>query len=79
MMKDFAVRAIDILARERDSMGDQFELYCDAYYRLAKVYCLKDNDVIHVQQVFQEKLKIDIIQLSNELDPFRPEEAQDLV
>ena len=28
MMKDFAVRAIVCLERERDSLGDQFEQYC---------------------------------------------------
>lgn len=48
MMKDFAVRAIETIVRERESMGDQFELFCVQYYSLAKVYCLKETDVIHV-------------------------------
>lgn len=28
MIKDFAVRAIDSLVRERNSLGDRFEQYC---------------------------------------------------
>ena len=70
MMKDFAVRAIETLVRERNSLGDQFEQYCCQYYDLTKLYCLKNDDLIHVQQVFQEKLHIDIIQLEKEMNPF---------
>jgi len=28
MMKDFAIRAVECLVRERNSLGDQFEQYC---------------------------------------------------
>ena len=45
MMKDFAVRCIDTLARERLSLGNQFELYCEKFYNLTKSYCLKKEDV----------------------------------
>ena len=45
MIKDFAVRAIESLVRERSSLGDQFEQYCVQYYDLTKTYCLKDKDL----------------------------------
>ena len=45
MMKDFAVRAIESLVRERNSLGDQFEQYCVQYYDLTKTYCLKNEDL----------------------------------
>ena len=28
MMKDFSVKAVECLVRERNSLGDQFEQYC---------------------------------------------------
>lgn len=49
MMKDFSVRAIGCLERERSSLGDEFEQYCVQYYDLTKEYCLKDDDLVHVQ------------------------------
>ena len=48
MMKDFAVRAIESLVRERNSLGDQFEQYCVQYYDLTKTYCLKNEDLQQV-------------------------------
>ena len=45
MIKDFAVRAIESLVRERNSLGDQFEQYCVQYYDLSKTYCLKNEDL----------------------------------
>lgn len=48
MMKDFAVRAIECLVRERASLGDQFELYCVQYYDLSKLYCIKQEDLQHI-------------------------------
>ena len=70
MIKDFAVRAIESLVRERNSLGDQFEQYCVQYYDLTKIYCLKDKDLQHVQQVFEQKLQIDIVELEKQLNPF---------
>ena len=72
MMKDFAVRAIGCLERERNSLGDHFEQYCVHYYDLTKVYCIKDEDLRHMQSVFQERLKLDIVAVENELNPFAP-------
>lgn len=63
MMKDFSVRAIGCLVRERQSLGDQFEQYCVQYYDLTKEFCLKKEDLKHVQNVFQERLKLDIVAL----------------
>ena len=48
MIKDFAIRAIESLVRERNSLGDQFEQYCVQYYDLSKTYCLKNEDLQHV-------------------------------
>ncbi len=45
MMKDFAVRSIDTLVRERSSLGDQFEVFCEKFYNLSKSYCLKKEDL----------------------------------
>ena len=71
MMKDFAVRAIESLVRERNSLGDQFEQYCVQYYDLTKTYCLKNEDLQQVQRVFEQKLQVDILELEKELNPFR--------
>ena len=45
MMKDFSLKAIGTLVRERNSLGDQFEQYCCQYYDLSKIYCLKNEDL----------------------------------
>ena len=70
MMKDFSIRAIGCLVRERESLGDQFEQYCVQYYDLTKMFCLKDEDLRHIQEVFQDRLKLDIQALQDELSPF---------
>lgn len=71
MMKDFAVRAIGCLARERDSLGDLFEQYCVQYYDLSKQFCLKEVDIKHLQRAFQDSLHIDVAKLQFELDPLK--------
>ena len=48
MMKDFAVRGIESLVRERNSLGDQFEQYCVQYYDLSKNYCIRNEDLMHI-------------------------------
>lgn len=70
MMKDFSIRAIGCLVRERESLGDRYEQYCVQYYDLTKMFCLKDEDLMHIQEVFQDRLKLDIQALQDELSPF---------
>ena len=40
------------------------------YYDLTKMFCLKDEDLRHIQEVFQDRLKLDIQALQDELSPF---------
>ena len=70
MMKNFSLRAIGCLVRERDSLGDEFEQYCVQYYDLTKEYCLKNEDLVDVQQMFQDQLKLDIVALQNQSNLF---------
>ena len=45
LMKSFAFRGLDTLARERKSLGDSFDHVAVKYFDIAKAYCLNYNDV----------------------------------
>ena len=69
LMNTFAVKGVEALARERQSLGDSFEHMTVRYYDISSRYCL--NADLHQTLVdkFSEVLDIDIVKLSDTLSP----------
>ena len=63
------MKGVAAIERERVSLGSHFEQYCVKYFDIAKRYCLNAEDMQKLVTAFQDKVKIDIVQLSQEMSP----------
>ena len=77
LMQAFAFKGVNALVRERNSLGDSFEHVAVKYFDIGKPYCLKKSDEEEFQAIFEQKLKLDIVKLTNEMSPLsRPQENE---
>lgn len=69
LMHKFALKGIEALARERNSLGKGYNHMVVKYYDISSRYCL--NADLHQQLVdkFMDALDIDIIKLCDTLSP----------
>ena len=68
-MRVFAFKGVDALVRERDSLGEAFEHVAAKYFDIAKGYCLNEAELEDFRKLYEMKLKVDILQLTDEMSP----------
>ena len=68
-MRVFAFKGVDALVRERDSLGEAFEHVAVKYFDIAKRYCLNEAELDDLRKLYEMKLKVDILQLTDEMSP----------
>ena len=69
VVTDFTIKAIDVLARERTSMGDNFEQVAVHYFDLARNFHVVESDVDRLRLAFEQKLNMDVEEARKELSP----------
>ena len=68
-MRAFAFKGVDALVRERESLGEAFEHVAVKYFDIAKGYCLNKEELEDFRKLYEMKLKVDIVQLTDEMSP----------
>ena len=71
MLNDFALKSVDVLARERQSLGDSFEQVAVHLFDLSSNYHLNESDKNKMSDLMQEKLGLNIEQVRSELSPLQ--------
>ena len=71
LLRQFAIRGIDTLKDERDSINDKdtFDMVCAKYYEYSYRYCLNAQDKEEMHAKFREVLGIDIVELVERISP----------
>lgn len=71
LLRRFAIRGIDTLKDERDSINDTetFEMVCAKYYEYAYRYCLNAQEKEEMHNKFKNSLGIDIVELVERISP----------
>ena len=71
LLRQFAIRGIDTLIDERDSINDQetFDMVCAKYYEYSYRYCLNTQDREEMHTKFRETLGLDIVELVERISP----------
>jgi hypothetical protein len=65
----FAVSGVEILARERNSIGGDFDQMAVKYFDIAKRYCLNGNDYQKLLLKYETSLSMDIEKTMQEMSP----------
>ena len=69
LMRQFAFKGVDALVRERNSLGESFEHVAVKYFDIGRRYCLHKGEVEDFKLLFDQKLKMDIVQITDEMSP----------
>ena len=71
LLRQFAIRGIDTLKEERDTINDPetFEMVCAKYYEYSYRYCLNAQDKEEMHNKFRDVLGIDIAELVERISP----------
>lgn len=70
-MRQFAIKGIDTLNEEKDSINDErtFNVLCVKYYEYSVRYCLNKQDREELHNKFKSALGIDIVELAENMSP----------
>ncbi len=69
LMNEFALKGVQAIRREQNSMGANFDQICVKYFDIAKRYCLNSADYSKLVQKFEQELYIDIVKLTEDSSP----------
>lgn len=69
LMHEFALRGVQAIKREQNSMGANFDQICVKYFDIAQRYCLNSEDYQKLVQKFELELNIDIVKLTEDSSP----------
>ena len=69
LMLEFALKSVDVLQRERVSIGKDFEQMASQYFDLASRFCLNGKTGPLIERM-NAVLELDIVKVVEKLNPF---------